>query len=195
VTALQAVRLNGLEISAITCNAMLSACRGGKQWTKALDQLRMRLSVEDLPAPDVISYSAAAAACGSSGRWDQATALLFAMTQQAVLPNVITFSTVVTACGKGLQWQVALEILWYAWRYAKGAEDQPNVVTVSAAVSACEKCLQWQASVALLGEARLRAVEPNLVTRNAALSACSAAARWAMSLDLLFAAAKQREGQ
>lgn len=54
-------------------------------------------------------------AVASSGRWEEALALLDVMRSENVPPDHFAFGAAVNACAKGGQWQRAVELLNQVW--------------------------------------------------------------------------------
>mmetsp|Transcript_48339 Transcript_48339/g.155055 ORF Transcript_48339/g.155055 Transcript_48339/m.155055 type:complete len:201 (-) Transcript_48339:389-991(-) len=97
----------------VAFNAGLSALERGSQWEQALWLLA------SLPRgrgsawgggdgggvnlrPDVLSFTAAAVACGKSGRWGDAAALLASMRGGSVDPDLMTCAAVLDVCRDAL---------------------------------------------------------------------------------------------
>ena len=80
------LRASGLEPSAISFNAAISACEKGGEWERALalvDEMRARG-----PAPNAISFNAAISACMKGGARAEATALYADAASRDLLPRL-----------------------------------------------------------------------------------------------------------
>lgn len=64
-------------------------------------------------------------ACGSSGDWEDAVALVREMRGRGVPPNFVSYSVAISTCAKASQHEPALELM----QEMKDAGITPNTVT------------------------------------------------------------------
>ncbi|CAK0841573.1 unnamed protein product [Prorocentrum cordatum] len=169
-----------LEPNVIGHNAVISACKNGGQWQRAVALLSKTREVTAWQA-DVTSYAAGISACGNGEQWQRALELLSGMRGAKLEPTVIfIYSAGISACEKGRQWQLALVLLG-EMREVKLESDG---VSCGAGISACEKCGQWQRALALLREI-CDANGASAICYNAGIIACEKGRQWQRALALL----------
>ncbi|CAN0137278.1 unnamed protein product [Scytosiphon promiscuus] len=152
-------------------------------------------STPNVVRPDVVSYSAAITACGNSGEWRRAVALLRVMREQGVPPNVVSYNAAAHACvggrkrhrkgrlngaGAGAKPPAGAEEEGWALVLALMAEMRKegvdaDVFTFSTAITACGNRRRRQRTP----------IAPDVVSVNAAIAACGRAGQWERALDLL----------
>eukprot|EP00913_Durusdinium_trenchii_P023879 g22424.t2 len=156
-----------LQSNQITNSAALTAAGRSTAWQAAVG-IFSRMQLQEL-CQDVVSHTAALAACEPSGRWQlmlettgSALLLLVSMPKQRLWPNTICFNATISACERSGHWELALFLLNEMDLQAL----QPDAVSVSAAISACGRFL------------------PDTVTRGVIGLACDHAEQWQRSLLL-----------
>lgn len=70
---LDSVRADGGRITVRLMNAVVDACRKGRQWEKALEMLEYMRSTG--VTPDDFTFTAAIAACRQGGQWDKVSGI------------------------------------------------------------------------------------------------------------------------
>ena len=113
-----------------------------RKWQKAL------VLLSELEAPNIVHYNAAIDACGKSGQWEAALALLREMPHA---PDAYSYGGAIGACGKGGQPEAALALL-AEMRDEHGL--RPNSVVYNSAISACRAAGQWAKALELYEEVR-----------------------------------------
>jgi len=131
------MRARGVQPTAITYNAAISACArgpGGAFLDRALDLLDEMRDRDGL-APDVVSYNAAITACAQAHAPDTALWLLeHEMPRRSIRPDVISFAAAISACGAAGRWEDAVAV--FETMHCAGVD--PDVVAYNAAIEACE---------------------------------------------------------
>ncbi|CAK9033165.1 unnamed protein product [Durusdinium trenchii] len=173
-------RLPQANASTVTCNAVMSACRGEGKWQEvALTFFHIRRSAFE---PNAISYLTAISACESapplSDQWETALRLLFAMPAQRLPITASPCNSAISACEKAGQWQLAVFLLW-SMPHNRIPVDE---ISFNAGISACSKGSEWELALVLLSS--MPAVATT-VTYNAAITACEKAGAWEIALALL----------
>ncbi|CAM9780566.1 unnamed protein product, partial [Hapterophycus canaliculatus] len=126
-------------------------------------------SVPDVVRPDVVSYSAAITACGNSGEWRRALALLRVMREQGVPPNVVSYNAAAHACVGGRR---------------RNRESRLNDASANAKPPGAEKD-GWVLILDLMAEMREEGVDADVFTFSTAITACGNAGEWEQALVLL----------
>eukprot|EP00434_Breviolum_minutum_P033271 symbB.v1.2.029442.t1/scaffold3221.1/size60844/1 len=156
-----------LEPNVITCNAVISCCEKGLQWTAAL------IMLDTMTSPDVVTYTAAMSCFEKSQQWSTALDLFQHVNLEAfngslletaagrrglqrIRANVFTYNSVICACGKGSQWQLALHFF-----------AQMDLVRLP------PDSLQWQLALQIFDEMR-STQDLTVITYGAVLTACAA---------------------
>lgn len=139
----------------------ISACGKAKQADAAVSLLS--------PSAGVGSYNAAIIACGRSGHWEEAIAVLDRMVNSSsVAPTTLTYTTAITACSKAKAWEAALQLLDDI--EAQGLK--PTASAYNAAMLVCDRAGEWQAVLQLLEDMQSRGLY-NEAALNTAVRACS----------------------
>ena len=115
----------------IAAGKAIAAAARERKWQKAL------VLLSELEAPNIVHYNAAIDACGKSGQWEAALALLREMPHA---PDAYSYGGAIGACGKGGQPEAALALL-AEMRDEHGL--RPNSVVYNSAISACRAAGQW----------------------------------------------------
>ncbi|CAE8601964.1 unnamed protein product [Polarella glacialis] len=94
------MRLQGLEIDVMLCNAATSAVVRAGMWDLAMNLLsEARCSGLEL---DGVAFNAAVTAAQKGAQWQRALAILREMRQRRLQPDVVTFSAATSAAEKGM---------------------------------------------------------------------------------------------
>lgn len=162
----------------IMCNAAVSSCEEGAQWSKAL------LLLEDLSndrrmgmSCDIITFNSAISACEKSSHWRWALEVLMQADETLHL-DVISFSASISACEKAGKWQHALNL--YSEFLLRAL--QMDLIIYNAMISACEKGGQWQAALHFMGHLVSNGLKPDQISHNALLSAFQKGQQWQKAL-------------
>eukprot|EP00434_Breviolum_minutum_P045085 symbB.v1.2.040348.t1/scaffold7162.1/size12977/1 len=160
------------------CNAAVSSCEEGAQWSKAL------LLLEDLSndrrmgmSCDIITFNSAISACEKSSQWRWALEVLMQADETLHL-DVISFSASISACEKAGKWQHALNL--YSEFLLRAL--QMDLIIYNAMISACEKGGQWQAALHFMGHLVSNGLKPDQTSHNALLSAFQKGQQWQKAL-------------
>ena len=130
---------------------------------------------------DGISFSSAMLACGKSGHWDAALALLKKMLRRQLPCGKLELGSALQACASCSQWPQALMLLWQF--EGSGLELD---VCYSIAITACSNGTQWRIALAVLDVLKKpNSCVPYTSATTSAMSACGKAKRWAMAVALL----------
>lgn len=163
-------------------NARLLERGTAGDWRGALALLD-GMAAEGTP-PDDSSCSLAARACGRTGAWEEAVALLRRSEDDlGVKPSERMYGSAMQACGKAGEWSTALQVL----NDAEDALTKPSAKLYGAAMHALAmadgqsaRCLQ------LLDRMRSAGVEADLGVYGGALHACQREGEWQEVYDLLY---------
>ncbi|CAE8651144.1 unnamed protein product [Polarella glacialis] len=150
--------------SAVTYNAVISACGRGRQWAKAMGLLQEMQRVE--LEPDVISYGSAvrglqasfavgaaellldlrarglqpsqeachSAVSAASASWQRAVALLGEIRLVRLMPGLVGYNAAIDACRQARNPQWALKLLEQLERMPS---ETPDTLSYAAAIGAC----------------------------------------------------------
>ncbi|CAM9221077.1 unnamed protein product [Ectocarpus fasciculatus] len=178
------MRADGFVPNISLYNKAISLCGRQGAWEDAVFLLR---DAQRVSSPgqrrgvDVVTFSAAVAACRDGGEWRQALALMEEMQAAGIKPDQIAYGTAVSACAMAGQWQKAVALLADMRR----SKLRPDVVAYSSAIKACGGEGRWEEALGLLKEMQESGVRPNLITYTGAMEACGRAGRWNNALGLL----------
>ncbi|CAJ1400074.1 unnamed protein product [Effrenium voratum] len=168
---------NGVQQSAICCNAAISACDRAGQWQQALTLLYRSLLC--FVKTVLFCYNSAISACARAAEWQLSVILLAELGELQLKPTEMNYNSAINACEKGGEWELALALL-----HEMPLQRLPlSAWSFSTAISACEYASLWQPALAFLN--RMRSAAPDLVSWTAAMSTCAKAAQWEASLLLL----------
>ena len=163
----------------------LSRVRRARQAVELLEEMKQR----EL-APNLYCYSAAISACGKSGQWRRALALLRELRdERAIELNAVVWNAAISACEKAGELKSALKLL--GEMEASGVE--PDFVSYSTAISACGKAGDWERACALLDTMHAKVAAKGsghagssiVVPYTLAISACARARQWEAALAIL----------
>ncbi|CAJ1414625.1 unnamed protein product [Effrenium voratum] len=131
-------------LSAVTCNAAISACEKRREWklSVALLEATWHLALR----PTEVTYNAATSACEKAGRWRHALRLL----GREVL-DVVAFGAAIGACENATAWRPGLALLGELRLESLG----PSLVASNGALSACDKARAWRHVLALLADVQV----------------------------------------
>ena len=166
-----------LEPNVITCSAAVSACEA--QWPRAFGVLAGMLAGG--PAPNAVTYNAAASAAAKVGEWAHAMGALREATARGLQLTVVSYGAAIDAYGRAGRWEDAIALLAAMER----ERLEPSVIAHSSAISACERLGCWEQALALLAGARRAGLEPNVIACNAAAGVCQSAEAWDVAAELL----------
>ncbi|CAE8715678.1 unnamed protein product, partial [Polarella glacialis] len=131
--------------------------------------------------PDVVSFSATAAACKRGPHWAMALRLFASSRQHGLRPNSVTAGTAIGACSWARQWALALALL----HSLRCSSQQLDVATFTTALSAMSSSSLWERALQLPCEIRSRSIEVDAPLWGGAASACERGRRWEQALMLL----------
>ncbi|CAE7948201.1 unnamed protein product, partial [Symbiodinium sp. KB8] len=164
----------GHSQSTIGYNAVMTACKMGRQWQWAL-QFYEQMHRSTVLA-DVFTCSACISALDKGSQWARACQLLLSMLASGPEPNLVSFNACISSCSAA-QWQVALALVGRLEAHGLEADDFTDVATLSALP-------RWQTSLELLEASRGRSTECQEVY-NAITGNFDRAGRWQQVLALL----------
>ena len=160
------------------CCKLISACRSGEQWQKALSHL---VSLNDSAVgANVFIMNAAIASCISCRKWKQASFLFADISSSGIQSDGITYNSVLGMCDLGL-WQRGLNLLEGMTTVAL----QQDVFSCNTALNGCNKAATWQRAQNVFELQKQLAISPDTITANSILSACAACRRWKDAAVLL----------
>ncbi|CAJ1402555.1 unnamed protein product [Effrenium voratum] len=167
VSWLRSARDRRLVPTPVSYTAAMKSVSPWKGWSWALQLL------SSAQARDVFIYNVALSALEKHGLWQQALALLSALSSESLLPDAVTWNGAISACGKGRQWSLALDLL--------RAMGKPDLISYNSALSAVGHGA-WRLGVALVEELEAAHLTPDLVTFHAAVTCCGRGAAWRQAL-------------
>jgi pentatricopeptide repeat domain-containing protein 1 len=140
-------------------------------WRRAQAMLQEPVARDAL---NVHSYTAAARAYASGGRWAEARALLAEMRSAHVSPNAHTYTAVISACESPRQWETAIELLDEMRTSGVHADGH----ALQAALQVLARAGRWEEALALVRRmASDFGVAPTAVHATTTIRALSAAER------------------
>eukprot|EP00435_Cladocopium_sp_Y103_P009539 s1894_g2.t1 len=119
---MQRVSLERLQHDLVMCNSALDCCDRAQRWDLALHVLT-RERVDRVQRWDVISFTAAIAACEKSSQWRSAVDLLPQMTRIEVTPDDVCLNAAIDACASAGETSQGWQLLRLAERLPRGARD------------------------------------------------------------------------
>eukprot|EP00435_Cladocopium_sp_Y103_P027764 s910_g6.t2 len=160
-----------LYATTVSYNAAIASCVRRGAWPRAL------LVLQQMPAPDVISYGSAISSCEKGAQPFVALRLLRDMREVKIAPNEVCCSAAVSACEKIGLWSRALSVLFSM----PSSRVIANVISFNAAISACEKGRSWLQALQLFAHTG----RPDEITHRAAITAACQELHWLPALILL----------
>ena len=139
--------MQGEPLRQITCNAFMTSLQRAGQWTRVLDVLRevqQKAGIWKNCTLDSFSCSAAIAACGTGGHWQEAVGLFV----RTPVQSVVLLNVAIVACGENSQWQWVLQLL----SYSLFNRLMPDTISCNSAITACQMCGRWQEAETILEE-------------------------------------------
>ncbi|CAK0899350.1 unnamed protein product [Prorocentrum cordatum] len=193
IEVLVGAREDAIQLSQLTFNSAIGACRGN--WRPALQQLR--LMRECSVATDSISGISAIGSCDREWRpalsllWevqgDRSGAVWERREKRHDADQAQLFGTAINACALGREWQRAVALLVEARRW----HVQPNLAMYNAALRACSLAGDvWEHALALFGGMERDRCAPDEFTFRSAISSVEGCGAWEAALLLLAAHAR-----
>ncbi|CAJ1331049.1 unnamed protein product, partial [Effrenium voratum] len=166
-----------LAPNAVTATALMSACRRGHQWQRALHIFK-HFAADGSADAGLLGIAISCTACGHL--WQSALHLLD-LSDRLGVRNLALQNASILACEKARRWEAALHLLEEAvGSSGLGLSGTAlTSVTVNLAVSACQKARQWGAALRL---AARFARSADVVGETVAIGALGAARRWQEAL-------------
>ena len=178
LNSLRDMQQRGLEPNEITYNALIGACKYGRNVEKAME-LFAEMQQRGLE-PNVITYTALISACDKGHKAEKAMEVFVEMQQRGLEPNVITYNALISACEKDHQAEKAMEL--FAEMQQRGLV--PDAITYTALISACEKGHNAEKAMELFVEMQQRSLVPDAITYTALISACEKGRKAETPLEL-----------
>ena len=165
---LQRLLADGMQVSVITGNTLMSLYDKAKKWSHAQDLLAHQLSFYGLPV-DIMACNGALSAFEKGSQWTRAQRQLTCMLKCGPQPEIVTLGGSIAALGAAQLWEHSL------LRFGSMGEFRlkANSVTFGAVLNACDRGQSWKAALALVLAARRDTAELGAVELNSAITACS----------------------
>ncbi|CAJ1442571.1 unnamed protein product [Effrenium voratum] len=163
---LTALRAAAVQLSAVFCNAAVSACEKGGRWQAAL---RLATGTK----ADAATWGAVLLAMERGSLWQEALHCLLDLKRLNIRVNDMHFAAAITAVRTSAHgWHLSSCLL----ERARCASIRVNDFLLSACISAFECHRQWESAQLLVGDACD-------VVRNAMVAAMASSVQWAAALQ------------
>ena len=179
---LESMRNSKLALDEATRSCVINAFACGGHWELALDFFKSSLKGSregaDMCTRDLVSYTAAIAACERGSQWQRALELLETFESFKETPDTVMFNAAISAAQSGARWEVSLSQLGRM----QTLTVRVDAVTQNTVLSACEVVSFWQLAVGIFREACTQNLQLGEVGHNALTSSLEKSMKWLITL-------------